>query len=61
MTDKPVDLNAKRKEKQGRCAFCGEPTHDFLGQCSRISAVTEETDGSCTYHLSHNDEPPLAG
>jgi hypothetical protein len=54
----PISLDAKRKEKQGRCAVCGAPSHDYPGQCPRVSAVTEEIDGSITYHLWPLDDPP---
>jgi hypothetical protein len=56
----PVDLDAKRKEKKSRCAICGGPSHDFSCQCPRICAITEEVDGSITYHLNPIDEPPRA-
>ena len=54
----PVSLDAKRKEKASRCALCGKPAHEFPAQCPRICAITEETDGSFTYHLTPLDEPP---
>lgn len=58
----PVDFDAKRKAKQKRCQICGGPVHDYLGQCRRIAAITQEEDGSDTYHLYPlPDEPPLAG
>lgn len=56
----PVDLNAKRKEKQPRCAICGSASHDYPGQCPRVYAVTDEPDGGVTYHLTPIDEPPEA-
>jgi predicted ATP-dependent serine protease len=55
-----VDLDAKRKAKQPRCHLCGEAVHDWIGQCHRVTAITEETDGSITYHLSGQDDPPDA-
>lgn len=56
----PVSLDAKRKEKEPRCAICGGKSHDFAGQCPRICAITEETDGSFTYHLEPIDDGPDA-
>lgn len=56
----PVDLDAKRKAKQKRCQICGEEVHDFLGQCKRIAAITQEADGSETYHLHPYEDPPPA-
>jgi hypothetical protein len=64
MTDNTVDLDAKRKAKTAkgpRCEICGEPVHDYPGQCDRISAITYESpDGiSVTYHLYPLE--PVAG
>ena len=53
-----VSLESKRKEKEPRCAICGGKSHDFAGQCPRICAVTEETDGSITYHLGPIESDP---
>lgn len=53
-----TDLDAKRKAKEPRCAICGRPTHEYHGQCPRICAITEETDGSVTYHLFPVDDDP---
>jgi len=54
----PVDLDAKRREKVAKCMLCGEPLHDYIGQCQRLMSITEEVDGSETYHLWPLDEPP---
>jgi hypothetical protein len=56
----PVSLDAKRTEKKGRCAICGKPAHEFVGQCHRVASITEEIDGSVTYTLYPLDEPPEA-
>lgn len=56
--NKPIDLDLKRKEKATRCAICGGSTHDYHGQCPRICAITEETDGSVTYHLFALEDGP---
>jgi hypothetical protein len=60
MTD-PVDLDAKRKAKAPKCEICGQPIHDYVGQCDRISAITYETPdgGSVTYHIYPLE--PVAG
>ncbi len=57
----PVDFNEKRKAKQKRCQICGEEAHDFLGQCKRIAAITQDVDGSETYILHPWPDEPLAG
>jgi hypothetical protein len=59
----PVNLDAKRKEKAPRCDICGEPLHDFIGQCRRIASVTNEADGATTWHLHpiEDDDEPVAG
>ena len=58
----PVDFNERKAKKQKRCEICGEPQHDFIGQCKRLAAITAEADGSETYHLFPlpDDEPPDA-
>jgi hypothetical protein len=55
MTD-PVDLDAKRKAKAPRCQICGNPVHDFIGQCPRVVGITQEIDGAETYSLIPWDE-----
>jgi hypothetical protein len=47
----PVDLDAKRKAKAKKCEICGGPLHDFIGQCPRLESITQECDGSETFHL----------
>jgi hypothetical protein len=60
MTD-PVDFNEKRKQKAKRCEICGDLQHEFVGQCKRIAAITQEPDGGETFHLFPlPDEPPDA-
>lgn len=54
----PVDLDAKRKAKAPKCAICGHEQHEYVGQCPRIIAITEEEDGGTTYWLT---EPDVAG
>lgn len=54
----PIDFGAKRKAKETKCALCGNAVHDFIGQCPRICAITEETDGSATYHLHPIEDEP---
>ncbi len=61
MTTELVNLDAKRKAKEPKCAICGEAIHDFVGQCKRVIAITEESDGSTTYHLRPLEEPDVAG
>lgn len=57
----PVNLDAKRKSKEPKCMLCGGPLHDYIGQCRRLASVTQEIDGSETYHLHPiEDEPPDA-
>ena len=56
----PIDLESKRKAKQPRCQICGGPLHDFIGACPRVSAITQECDGSETYHLWPIEEPDPA-
>lgn len=48
----PIDLDAKRRSKVPKCEACGEPQHEYIGQCPRISGVTYETDEyAVTYHF----------
>jgi hypothetical protein len=56
----PVDFNEKKKAKAKRCQICGGEQHDFLGQCPRVAAITQEADGGETYHLYPIDPPPDA-
>jgi hypothetical protein len=58
----PVSIDEKRKQKQKRCQICGEAQHDFLGQCKRVAAITQEADGGETYHLYPPEvtDPPAA-
>jgi hypothetical protein len=58
-----VDLDAQRKARIARCDICGNPIHDFVGQCPRIASVTNEVDGATTWHLHpiEDDDEPLAG
>ena len=53
----PISLDAKRKAKETKCALCGGSTHEFIGECPRVCAITEETDGSVTYHLREHEDP----
>ncbi len=57
----PVDFNERKKAKAKRCQICGGEVHEFLGQCKRIAAITQDIDGSETYHLFPWDDEPLAG
>jgi hypothetical protein len=59
-----VDLGQERKARAARCDICGNPIHDFVGQCPRIASVTNEVDGATTYHLhpiEEDDDEPVAG
>jgi hypothetical protein len=59
----PVDLDAKRKAKAPKCEICGEPVHEWPGQCRRVESVTYElADGTAvTYHLIPWPDDPVAG
>jgi hypothetical protein len=40
----PVDLSAKRKEKEPKCDWCGAAEHATTFLCPRVAAITYEGD-----------------
>lgn len=58
--NEPVDFEARKKAKKVRCQICGEDAHEFVGQCRRIAAISQDPDGTETYILHPLPEPPAA-
>jgi hypothetical protein len=59
----PVDLDAKRKEKN-RCVYCGGDPHVVPLACSRIATLYICTETGCVEAIDFRDdweEPKLAG
>jgi hypothetical protein len=56
----PVNLDAKRKAKEPKCDFCGEPEHAAQLACPRVASVTYDGDAVTVELWPIDDEPKPA-